>query len=161
MNNRLDLAYSNIRWFEDFAIGETFEYGHWVMKKEEMLSFAKMYDPEPFHLDENEAIRMGWGGLIASGLQVVAVCRRLQTGCLPNAEVVISPGWDGIRWFKPVFAKDILSCRIDVIDTRELESRPTEGVVKLRNQMINQDDEVVAEMISNVFIRRRPPGRSL
>ncbi len=153
MTDILKGTHTDFQWFEDFEVGQIFEYGQWLMKKDDMLAYARMYDPEPFHVDEEEAIKLGWGGLIASGPQVVSICRRLQKDGFPNAKVVISPGWDEIKWFKPVYADDTLSCQTEVLAAKELNSRPGEGALKLMNKLANQKGEVVAQMISNWFIR--------
>ena len=99
-------TYPEVRWFEDFAAGQTYVFGAWEMTVESMLDFARVYDPEPFHLDDAKARELGWGGLIASGLQVLAIWRRLSKEGFPNCATVISPGWDDIRWLQPVRAGD-------------------------------------------------------
>lgn len=147
---------SQLIWFEDFHSDQVFDYGSWLMTTKDMLDYARKYDPEPFHIDEAEAIRLGWGGLIASGPQMVSICRFLQKVGFPNAEVVISPGWDDIAWFKPVYAGDVINCQSKVLETRTLNSRPGEGAVKLRNKLINQKAEIVSQMTSNWFVRRSP-----
>jgi acyl dehydratase len=149
-------VYPAVRWFEDFAVGQQFEYGAWEMRRDQMIAFAALYDPEPFHLDEAAAIAQGWGGLIASGPQVAAIWRRLSKEAFPSAETVISPGWDSIRWLKPVFAGDRLSAQTEISEMRELASRPGEGMVKLQNQIRRQGDELVATLNSTWFVRRRP-----
>ncbi len=143
-------------WFEDFTVGQQFEYGDWEMRRDEMIAFATLYDPEPFHLDEAAAIARGWGGLIASGPQVAAIWRRLSKEAFPNTHTVISPGWDNIRWLKPVFVGDRLSARTEITEARELGSRPGEGMLKLQNQIRRQAGEVVATLNSTWFVRRRP-----
>ena len=145
-----------LRWFEDFHNGQVFDYGSWLMTRKDMLDYANKYDPELFHTDEAEAVRLGWGGLIASGPQMVSICRRLQKDGFPNAEVVISPGWDEIRWFKPVYAGDVITCQSEVLEVRELSSRPNEGAVKLLNKLINRNGDTVSQMTSNWFMRRSP-----
>jgi len=148
--------YSEHCWFEDFPTGSSFEFGQWEMKREDMLAYARMYDPELFHTDEDEAKRLGWGALIASGPQVASICRRLQKDGFPNAEIVISPGWDGIKWFKPVYAGDVLSCRAEVLEAKPLGSRPGEGLIKLDNRVVQQDGEMVAQVVTNWFMRTQP-----
>ena len=151
-----DTTYPDIVWFEDFSTGQYFEYGFWEMLQDEMIAFATLYDPEPFHLDETAAIEQGWGGLIASGPQVASIWRRLSKEAFPNAQSVISPGWDSIRWLKPVFAGDLLSAKTEISEARVLDSRPGEGLVKLQNDIRRQGDEVVATLNSAWFVRRNP-----
>lgn len=143
-------------WFEDFQSGQQFVYGQWEMRHRQMVEFARLYDPEPFHLDEQAAIDLGWGGLIASGPQVAAIWRRLSKDAFPNSHTVISPGWDNIRWLRPVFAGDRLSAHTEIGEVRPLESRPGEGMVKLENTIRRQNNEPVATLNSTWFVRCRP-----
>ena len=125
------------------------------MTSEDMIAFARTYDPEPFHLDEAESRKQGWDGLIASGLQVASIWRRISKDAFINTEMVISPGWDNIRWLHPVYAGDVLRSRTKVADKRELNSRPGEGLLRLENEVLRQDDKVVSSLVSNWFVRRR------
>ncbi|MCW8889882.1 MAG: MaoC/PaaZ C-terminal domain-containing protein [Sedimenticola sp.] len=143
-------------WYEDFSTGQVFVYGAWEMDKAEMIDFATSYDPEPFHLDEEAAIAQGWGGLIASGPQVASIWRRLSKEAFPNAQSVISPGWDAIRWMKPVFAGDRLYARTVISEMRRLDSRPGEGMIKLQNSLYREKEDEVATLSSTWFVRCRP-----
>lgn len=143
------------QWFEDFALGQTFQYGGWQMKRSEMLDFARLYDPEPFHTDEAAAKALGWEDIIASGPQVSALWRRMSKDAFPAAEVVISPGWDSIRWFLPVYAGDVLIVETEITEVRTLSSRPKEGMLKLHNRIMRKSD-VVSELSSTWFVRRAP-----
>ncbi len=150
--------FPDIRWFEDFVVGQQFVFGAWEMTEEAMREFARVYDPEPFHLDDEAARELGWGGLIASGLQLVSIWRRLSKDAFPHCATVISPGWDDIRWLLPVRAGDVLVSQTEVTATRELNSRPGEGLVQLRNMLVRQDGQAVTRLTSNWFVRRRPAG---
>lgn len=156
MSTQSPRVYPEIRWFDDFAVGQTFVFGAWEMTTESMLEFARVYDPEPFHLDEQAARDAGWDGLIASGLQIASIWRRLSKDGFPNSETVISPGWENIRWMLPVYAGDVLTSHTEITDTRTLASRPGEGLVKLANTLVRQDGQRVAALISNWFVRRKP-----
>lgn len=149
-------SFPEMVWFEDFQVGQRFVYGDWEMQQKEMVAFARLYDPEPFHLDEQAAIDLGWGGLIASGPQVAAIWRRLSKDAFPNSHTVISPGWDNIRWLRPVFAGDRLSTVTEIGEVRRLASRPGEGMVKLENTLNRQDGEPVATLSSTWFVKCRP-----
>ncbi|GAB4346076.1 MAG: MaoC family dehydratase [Gammaproteobacteria bacterium] len=146
-------VYPQIRWFEDFATGQRFIFGAWEMTAESMIEFARVYDPEPFHLNEQAAREAGWDGLIASGLQIASIWRRLSKDAFPNSETVISPGWDEIRWTRPVYAGDVITSHTEITETRRLSSRPGEGLVRLANRLVRQDGEQVASLISNWFVR--------
>ncbi len=149
-------TFPEMLWFEDFSLGQRFAYGDWEMQREQMIDFARLYDPEPFHLDEQAAIDLGWGGLIASGPQVAAIWRRLSKDAFPNTHTVISPGWDRIRWLRPVFSGDRLSAVTEISEVRRLDSRPGEGLVKLDNTLMRQGEEPVATLSSSWFVRCRP-----
>jgi len=150
-----DNQFPQQQWFEDFTLGQQFSYGGWQMKRKEMLDFATLYDPEPFHTDESAAKALGWKDIIASGPQISALWRRMSKDAFPNAEVVISPGWDSIRWFMPVYAGDVLSVETEITEARTLSSRPKEGMIKLHNRILKSED-VVSELSSTWFVRRRP-----
>ncbi len=154
MNNSNN-QYPDQRWLEDFHVGQKFSYGHWQMKRSEMLDFANLYDPEPFHIDEDAAKKLGWKDIIASGPQVSALWRRMSKDAFPNAEIVISPGWDSIRWSMPVYAGDLLSVETEITEARALSSRPHEGMIKLHNRIL-RDNESVSELSSTWFVRRKP-----
>ncbi|HZD24931.1 MAG TPA: MaoC/PaaZ C-terminal domain-containing protein [Alphaproteobacteria bacterium] len=149
-------VFREFRWFEDFAVGQRFRYGAWAMQRDEMLAFARLYDPEPFHVDEAAARFLGWGGLIASGPQVAAIWRRLSKDAFPKVATVISPGWDLIRWLRPVRVGDVLSAASEVTACRPLSSRAGEGLVKMASDVVNQHDETVMHNIANWFVRCRP-----
>jgi len=142
-------------WWDDFEINMQFEFGAWRMRKEDMVAFAKTYDPEPFHLDESESRKLGWDGLIASGLQISAIWRRLSKDAFCKTEMVISPGWDNIRWTHPVYPDDVLHSKTRLCDKRQLNSRPGEGLLKLDNDILRQDEKKVASLVSNWFVRKR------
>ena len=143
-------------WFEDFIVGQKFRFGSWQMLRAQMIEFATVYDPEPFHIDDEEAKKRGWGQITASGLQLNAIWRRLSKDAFPVAETVVSPGWENIRWKKPVYAGDVLSSLTEIIEARPLASRPGEGALKLKNQLVRDGDEVVAEITCSWFIRCKP-----
>jgi acyl dehydratase len=147
------------RWFDDFALGQVFDYGRVVVTAEKILEFAREYDPEPFHTDAAKAAPL-FGGLIASGVQVAAWWRRMNfdafAGIGADATSVASPGWDEIRWKKPVKPGDILSCRSTVNDLRLLKSRPGIGHVRFANAMRNQDGDIRMTHFASVFLKRRP-----
>lgn len=156
MANRTAGVFPDMRWFGDFSVGQTFVFGPWVLTRESMLEFARVYDPEPFHLDEDAARRLGWDGLIASGLQVASIWRRLSKDAFPNAETVISPGWEDIRWLKPAYAGDALTSHSEIREARLLASRPAEGMVKMRSTLVRQDDTPIARLTCTWFLRRSP-----
>ncbi len=155
-NLKTDGIYPEYRYFEDFVVGERFRYGAWEMREEDMLAYARMYDPEPFHTDPDAAKTLGWAGLVASGPQLVGIFRRLSKDAFPNSETVISPGWDSVRWFRPVHPGDVLTCLSEILECRPLSSRPGEGLMKFHTDMMRGGEEKVSSVVANWFVRRRP-----
>jgi len=158
MKDRLnDLApFLNLVHFEDFAIGDRYAYGSHAMRREDMLAFARQFDPEPFHLDAEAAKAKGWPDLIASGPHVCAVWRRMSKDAFGAVDAFVSPGWDEVRWRKPVLVGDVLSVLSEVSAARPLQSRPELGFLQLNNEIRNQRDEITTTMTTNWFVYRRP-----
>jgi acyl dehydratase len=146
-----------MRYFEDFSVGQVFELGHREMKKEDLVAFAREYDPQPFHLDEEAARRSMYGGLIASGWHTLAVGSRLfGDTILQDAAGLGSPGIEELRWLLPVRPGDVLSGRATVLETRASERNPARGTVRWHCETLNQDGEVVLSMKALMFFGRRP-----
>ena len=144
------------RWFEDFVVGELMEYGQVEVTEELILSFGRDYDPEPYHTDTEAAKNSIFGGLIASGLQVAALSRRMNVEAFPNLSSEGSPGWEEVRWRKPVRPGDILHTRTRVIETRPLSSRPELGLARFEHAVVDAEGEEKMTAIATVFYRRRP-----
>jgi acyl dehydratase len=144
------------QYFEDFRPGDVQETGSVKVTKEEIVAFARQFDPQPFHVDEEAARRSPFGGLIASGWHTAALCMRLIVGLLgPDSGSLGSPGVDELRWLKPVRPGDELSVRVEVLETTPSRSKPDRGLVKLRYTMRNQDGEEVMTMIALGLVLRR------
>lgn len=147
------------RWYDDFELGQVFDYGRIPVTAEKILEFAREYDPEPFHTDPAKAAAL-FGSLIASGVQVAAWWRRMNfdafAGIGADQTSVASPGWDDIRWKKPVKPGDILWCRSTVAEMRPLNSRPEIGLVRFANETRNLDGEIRMAHSASVFLKRRP-----
>jgi acyl dehydratase len=143
-------------FFEDFKIGATREAGSRTVTREEILEFARKFDPQPFHVDEEAAKRSQFSGLIASGWHTAALCHGILVEAFlgEDSGSMGSPGVDELRWLKPVRPGDTLTVRIEVLEVRSSRSKPG-GLVKLRYGMRNQNGEEVMTMIANGFFRRR------
>jgi acyl dehydratase len=149
------------RYFEDYPSGAVFEYGEIRVTEAEIIEFARRYDPQYLHVDQEAAASGPFGGLIASGWQTVALMMRLLVdGFLPKAASLGSPGIDELRWLKPVRPGDVLHIRVTVLDATPSRSRPDRGVVRTLVEVLNQDRDVVTSLKPmNIFRRRRPlPG---
>lgn len=144
-------------FFEDVPLNEVRETGRHTMSREEVLDFATEFDPQPFHIDEAAAKDSIFGGLIASGWHTAAVQMRLLVdGFINDYASLGSPGFDDLRWLKPVRPGDTIRARAACIEKIESRSRPDMGVCRFRIEVLNQDDDVVMTLVSLGMIRRRP-----
>ncbi|WP_025899713.1 MaoC family dehydratase [Sneathiella glossodoripedis] len=132
------------RYFEDVKIGDTAEFGSKTLSREEIIAFAKKYDPQPFHIDEEAAKSSIYGDIIASGWHTAAVTMRMMVDNMIDTKASLgSPGVDNLRWHKPVRPGDTLRVRTEVIDKKRSRSRPNMGTIFGKLEVINQQDEVV------------------
>ena len=120
-------------------------------------TFAREYDPQPFHIDEAAAAKTMFGGLAASGWHTAATTMKLLVdGGLPLAGGIIGASVDEVRWPKPVRPGDRLRVESEVLEVRPSKSRPEQGIARVRTTTFNQKDEPVQIMISNLVVQRRP-----
>lgn len=137
----------NQRYFEDFIPGTVYEFGSLVAEETEMISFAKRFDPQPFHTDPQAAQQSMYGGLIASGWHLAALMMRLSVDhYLSHVVSLGSPGIDELRWLKPVRPGDTLSVRVTVTEAKRSRSKPDRGVIHSYCEMLNQHGEIVMTM---------------
>ncbi len=146
-------------YWEDFPVGKVREFGGVTVTAEEIVRFARQFDPQPFHVDEEAARRSPFGGLVASGWHTCALAMRMVCDAyLLEAASAGSPGVDTLRWLRPVRPGDTLRVRTTVVEARPLRSKPHLGLVRHRWEVLNQRDEVVMEMDGNAMFERRPGG---
>ncbi|HXG02878.1 MAG TPA: MaoC family dehydratase [Candidatus Binatia bacterium] len=144
-------------YLEDFKPGDAFEFGRHTFTREEIVAFARQYDPQPFHVDEEAARRSIYGGLIASGWQTVGVTFRLAVeGLIGRVASLGSPGVDEIRWLRPVRPGDTITARAEVLEVRPSASKPDRGVIRIRYEALNQRGETVLTMVGVGLFGRRP-----
>ena len=130
--------------FEDFVPGSVRTSGTVLVTEEEIIEFAKRYDPQVFHTDPVAARDSIYGGLVASGWHTAAMAMRLIVeNYLSGVASVGSPGVDEVRWLKPVRPGDKLSVRVTVLEARRSESKPDRGIVRSLVEVLNQDMAVV------------------
>lgn len=145
------------RYFDDYVVGEVAEFGDHLVSEEEIIAFARLYDPQPFHADPVAARDSSFGGLVASGWMTGALlCRMLCDHFIPPGSAMGSPGIDQLRWIRPLRPGDRLRARITVIETRRSQSKPNRGSVLLRHEGINDRDEVVISYDGWGMFRCRP-----
>lgn len=142
--------------YEDFVVGETIAFGRMHVTKDDIVRYARAFDPQPFHLSEEAARDSNVGRLIASGYHTCCIMMRMAADDLlggPNA--LGSPGLDEVRFLKPVLPGDTLSARCHTLERRELKSRPGVGLLHCRVDMLNQSGEVVISWDMKAFRRMR------
>jgi acyl dehydratase len=143
-------------YFEDAVVGLRREYGSVTIHEDDIVRFAREFDPQPFHIDEGAAARSPYGGLIASGWHTCALAMRtICDGFLVRAAALGSPGVDEIRWRTPVRPGDTLTCYGTVLEARPSRSKPDRGVVVTQTEMVNQRGEVAMTMRGMTLMRRR------
>ena len=144
-------------YLDDLAPGQLHELGRHTVGADEIVAFASLWDPQPFHLDEQVAARSIYGGLIASGWHTCCIFMRLfADGLLNRAVAMGSPGIDELRWLRPVRPGDTLFGRVEVVEVRPSRSRPDRGIARLRSSMRNQADEEILSFVAAVMFGRRP-----
>jgi acyl dehydratase len=148
-----------LRYFEDFAEGDTVDLGTFRYTPEEIVAFAREYDPQPMHTDPEAARQSVYGGLIASGWQTAtSYMRVLVDNVMRDSASIGSPGVERLRWLQPVRPGDVLRARFTVLEARPSNSRPDWGIVRSRGEVLNQDDRVVMDVEAVNFFARRPPS---
>ena len=148
----------NDRYFEDYVEGDVHSFGSIAVEADEVVAFAKRFDPQSFHIDPDAAKRSPFGGLIASGWHTAGLMMRLfYEHYLTHVASLGSPGLDELRWIKPVRPGDRLSLRVTVLKATPSKSKPDRGVVTSLVEVLNQSSEIVMTLKPVNMIIRRPP----
>ena len=147
-----------MQYFEDLVVGAEGELGTYEVTREEVLEFARKYDPQPFHLSDEAAAGTHFGRLSASGWHTCAMTMAVIARNMVGEEQagLGSPGVDELRWLRPVYPGDTLHVSGKILDKRESVSRPEMGSFRTLTTVTNQDGVPVLTFISIVLIRRRP-----
>jgi len=146
-----------LRYFDDYMPGATYDCGSISVSEDEIISFARQFDPQPFHVDPGAAARGPFGGLVASGWHTAAlVMRQLVEHYLPEDASLGSPGLDEMRWPDPVRPGDTLRVRASVVEARRSLSKPDRGIMKTAIEAMNQDGRTVMRATAINFLRVRP-----
>ena len=147
---------SGLLYFEDVNVGDTERFGHYEVTREEIIEYARQFDPQPFHLDDEAAKASPFGGLIASGWHTGAMLiRMLNDHSIPRAATTGALGFDDLKWVSPVRPGEVLSVETRVLEKTESRSRPEIGVVKVESRVANQHGELKMSLVSIVLYRRR------
>jgi acyl dehydratase len=141
--------------FEDFTPGRVFDHGPRGLPRDEMISFAAEFDPQPMHLDEAAARQSMLGGLSASGWYLCCILMRMTVDAFVGRSASMgAPGVDEVRWLLPVRPDDELSLRATVLETRASKSRPDMGFVKFEFVLLKGDKPAVMLTTSLMLGRR-------
>jgi len=144
------------RYFEDYVPGRVFEYGSITLNEQEIVEFAKRFDPQFIHTDRRAAADGPFHGLIASGWHTAAVMMRLFVDhYLSHVASMASPGIDELRWSRPVRPGDTLSIRVSIMEANRSRSKPDRGMVRSLIEVLNQDREVVMSLQAMNILRCR------
>ena len=145
------------RYFEDYKAGEHYVLGSVAIDHEEMLAFAKLYDPQDIHIDTQKADAGPFEGLIASGWFTGAKAMPIYTRhYLSNASSMASPGLENVKWNAPVRAGDHLTVQVTIKETKQSRSKPDRGVVKTLMEILNQEGLIVMSIDVVNMIACRP-----
>lgn len=145
------------RWFDDYAPGEVFEFGQHEVTEQEIIAFARQYDPQPFHTDPEAARSFPYAGLIASGWMTAALAMRMMCDhFIPPRSALGSPGVDQLSWMRPVRPGDRLRMRVSILGVQRSRSKPDRGVITARQELINQDGQTVMSLDGKSMHLARP-----
>jgi len=132
------------RYFEDYEEGSVYEFGSIMIEQEEIIKFAKQYDPQVFHIDPVGAKETMFGGLVASGWHTAALAMRMIVDhYLSHVASLGSPGVDELRWLKPVRPGNRLSLRVSILEARRSRTKTDRGIVRSLVEVMDQEHEVV------------------
>ena len=145
-------------YFEDLEVGAETDFGTYEVTRDEVLEFARKYDPQPFHLSDEEAAKTHFGRIAASGWHTAAMTMAVIARHVVAHEQagLGSPGIDELRWKKPVYPGDTLYVRGQILEKTPSRSKPEIGSFRTQTTVTNQNGETVMTFISIVLIRRRP-----
>lgn len=143
-------------YLDDFIVGSVREVGSRTLTAKEMIAFAREYDPQYFHIDDEAAKASIYGGLIASGWQTASIAHRMVIDDLGRSTASMgSPGLDELRWLEPVRPGDTLTLRIEILEVRPSQKKPDRGSVRMRYELLNQNRQIVMRMSAiGIFLRR-------
>jgi acyl dehydratase len=146
-------------YFEDLEVGTTASFGRYEVTREEVLEFARKYDPQPFHLSDEAAAQTHFGRISASGWHTCAMTMAMLVANLTrNRQAGLgSPGQDELRWHKPVYPGDVLRVETELLEKTRSRSRPEMGSMKSKIRVFNQDDVMVMSMTGIGLIAVREP----
>ena len=143
-------------YFEDFTIGLIINTKPKKITKSEIIDFAKNYDPQRFHIDDEKAKKGPFGRLVSSGFMTLgkSFTQFFETGVIDETGMG-AWGIDELRWIKPVYPEDTLITKVEVLDRKISSKNPTKGTVRTHQTVLNQKNEIVMTWISNFMIKTK------
>lgn len=145
-------------YYEDFTVGQQFGSARsYVIEKDDAIAFAREFDPQLQHTDEEGAKASLFGELVVSGWHTAAASMRLktETDLFKVAGGVVGVGLESVRWPKAVYPGDHIRITLTILEMRPSKSRPDKGIIKYKVETYNQRDELVMEMLTSVIVPRR------
>jgi acyl dehydratase len=145
------------RYLEDYAVGAVYEFGYLTVSQEEIITFARQFDPQSFHTDPAAATTGPFGGIIASGWHSAGLLMRLFADhYLSTVASLGSPGIDELRWPAPLRPGDSVRLRTTVLETRASRSKPDRGLLWTTAELLTRDGVAVMTCRAMNMLRRRP-----
>ncbi len=142
--------------FDDLSVGQRFPFAGRTLSQDEIIAFAKDFDPQSFHIDTEKAKHSPFGGIIASGWHTCAIMMRMLCDAwVSNSTSVGSPGIDELKWAHPVRPGDTLSGYAEVLALKPSKSKPDRGIVQVLLLLKNQHDQTVLEMKAHIIFLKR------
>ncbi len=141
--------------YEDYQLGRKIILGSHFLTSEEIIEFAKKWDPVPFHIDEQAGLESTHGSLIAAGAHLIAIRIKLIQAEGVNHHVIASMGWDDVKFLNPARPKDNLTLSFECIQKRLSKSKPNCGIVTMYFEMTNQDNDLVLSLNDTILVRTR------
>jgi acyl dehydratase len=147
-----------MQYFEDIEVGAKTRFGRYEVKHEDVIAFAKKFDPQPFHLSDEAAAQTHFGRIAASGWHTCAMSMSMIVEHLEaNEQAGLGGiGIDALRWWKPVYPGDVISCEIEILEKTPSRSKPDRGSYVSRLTVYNQHDEKVMSYENTALIATRP-----
>jgi acyl dehydratase len=145
----------NAKHFEDFHLGEETTVGNYLVTTDEIIEFARKWDPQPFHIDEEAAKQSIFGGLIACGCHLVSISILLENESLTKPHIIAGLGWDHLRFPNPVRPGDKLFLTVVCLEKRDLKSRAEQGIVRNLVTLTNQKGEPVLTYQDTIIVAKR------
>lgn len=146
-------------YLEDMCVGDRRAFGRYEVTRDEVIAFARAYDPQRFHLSDEAAAKTHFGRLAASGWHTTAMTMAMIVAAMPADDTALgAAGIDELRWLKPVHPGDVLRCETEVLEVTPSRTRSDRGTARTRTVVLNQDDVPVLRFVAIALTKRRPTG---